>query len=543
MGERLLVRCGGAEGTLVQYGTTTKHRAEVARGDLVGMAVAQDGSLGVGAQRSGKLTLVDRKGTVETAAGPEDIAAVALAPAGDRLVVATRDGAVHWAPVNGGKPGAFHALPEKIVGPPLALGAGPDGALFAIGANRRARLWLEGRSLGFEVGSPAFSWSTRDHLLLFASVDDDVTLVSLFHGEPVGRLQGSSGAITGIHAHEQGPWVVVSSEDGATRGYLLEDCSTLVTRGPLPTPPAACAVAPDATSVVCGTTDALTVASIRGSSGGPKAPRSRPLEGPPKLVAASPRGERLAWASAGRWGVEERSFDGLPTPTALRLSERHGALAGKDAGGAGALRIVALQGGEARAVKLEGTPVALTFSPDGGRLVVLTAEGTALLLDPASGAQLRSIPLEAARLEGDPTALALSDDGAALAVGSAAGVVAVAPLEGRGPRRIGKFLARIDCLAWAQGGRALAVATRDLRQFALDTDTGQSFLTSHDSAPVVGCARSPIDDRFSHVMASGVAQLRLIDAAPLTMSKAPEPPLDPRTMPLTQWPGFPKVWR
>jgi hypothetical protein len=44
-------------------------------------------------------------------------------------------------------------------------------------------------------------------------------------------------------------------------------------------------------------------------------------------------------------------------------------------------------------------------------------------------------------------------------------------------------------------------------------------------------------------MASGVAQLRLIDAAPLTMSKAPEPPLDPRTMPLTQWPGFPKVWR
>jgi serine/threonine protein kinase/WD40 repeat protein len=543
MGERLLIRCGGPDGKLLQYGTASKQRSELAHGDLAGMAVAQDGSLGVGAHRSGKLVLVDGKGAAsEAAAPPGDVAAVALAPSGDRLAVAMQDGTIHWAPVHGGRPGAFQALSERIAGPPVALGAGPDGAIFAVGANRRARLWMEGRSASFEVGAPVFAWSARHHLLLFASPDDDVLLISLHTGEVAGRLQGSSGVVTGIHTTRLGTWAAVSSEDGATRGYRLEECSTLVTRGPLPSPPVACAVSPDGAAVACADARALTVAPVYGSAGGLKEARTLPLSEAPRLVAAGLRGEHLTWATAGRWGLDERVLPGLPAPSVLLLSERHAALGGKDASGAATLLIAPIQGGDPRPLKLDAPPAALAFSRDGNRLVALTTEGNALLVDPASGSQLRALSLEQARLEGEPTALSLSDDGGFLAVGSAGGVVATLGIEGKGPRRIGKFAAKIDCLAWAQAGRALAVATGDQRRYALDSDTGQWFSTGH-GAHTSGCARSPIDDRFTSVFRDGSASLRLIDASPLTMSKTPEPVLDPRTMPLTQWPGFPEVWR
>ncbi|MCS6901406.1 MAG: protein kinase [Myxococcales bacterium] len=543
MGGRLLIRCGGSTGKLLQYEMETQRCHELAHGDLVGMAVTQDGSLGVGAYRSGKLTLVNRKGEVsEAEAPPGALALVALAPSGERLVVAAQDGTIRWASVKAGRPEAFQTLSEGIHGPPLALGVGPEGVIFAVSSSHQARLWLGGRSVIFEKAAPVFTWSARHFLLLLANTDDDVLLISLHNGEVVGRLQGSTGPITGIHTTRLGTWAVVSSEDGATRGYRLEDCSTLVTRGPLPSPPATCAVSPDGAAVACADAQALTVTPVYGSAGGLKEARSLPLNEAPRLVAVGPRGEHLAWAVANRWTLDDRALPGLSSPSVLQLSEHYVALGGTDEGGHGKLLLAPLQDGTPRWIQPDAPLAALTFSREGNRLAALTTTGHALILDPASGAMSQSFSLESARLEGEPTALSLSDEGDLLAVGSAGGVVATLGLAGKAPRRVMKFSARIDCLAWAQAGRALAVATADQRRYALDTETGQWFPTGHGS-PTVACARSPIDDRFTHVFRDGSIYLRLIDTSPLTMSQPPEPTLDPRTMPLTKWPGFPAVWR
>ena len=94
---------------------------------------------------------------------------------------------------------------------------------------------------------------------------------------------------------------------------------------------------------------------------------------------------------------------------------------------------------------------------------------------------------------------------------------------------------------WKYGHASVALEA-DGRRLVLDADTGQAFPIGI-GLPTVSCARSSIDDRFTFVFASGATLIRQVDTAPLTMSKAPDPILDPATLPLAAWRGLPAVWR
>ncbi|MCU0655728.1 MAG: protein kinase [Polyangiaceae bacterium] len=529
----ILARCGTR---LLRVTPEPRHQEPLPLANVLDLDATPDGSLAI-ALHDHTISLLQGQTSQETSAPGATLAA--LSPRGDRVAFADHQGHLRWATIREGKIGPWKELPEKLLPPVSTLSLGPDGALLAVGADRQGRLWLGERSHSVETGGSAHAWSEHHRVLLLAGPSEEVLLLSLVTGEVVGRLQGASAAITAIDASGQGTWALVASEDGATRGYHLEDNLTWVSRGPAPARPTACAVSPDGAAVACGDAQGLTLTPVRGSVGGLKEGRVEPVDAAPTLVALGARGEVTSWAAPERWTLRGRAERGLAAPTALALSPKHGALGGRGPGPL--LRLVPIEGGAARDLALPEAPSALAFSPDGARLAVAVPGHPLRILDPSTGAPLREAPLPP--LAGSISALAFSEDGSSLAVGSSGGGVALLLERKAEAQIVGKFPTGIRCLAWSQGERALALATSDHHRFALDVESRQFFPTGHGAAPVAGCARSPVADRFSYVLADGTVLLRPIDTAPLTMSKPPEPPLDPRTMPLNQWAGLPKGWR
>ncbi len=529
---------------LVRYDLAQKRLDEPGPDDVVDLAVNDDGAVAMAARTGGQLVTLRAGQTRETATRLSGVSHVALSPDGQRVLLATDDGTVRSAPMRNDAPGDWTTFGEKTPAPLLALSAGPDGASLAIGRDRTARLWLARRSVTFEA-SGAFAWSAARHLLLVADNSREVQVISLLTGDVVGRLQGASGDIMTVRVSPAGDWALVASLDGATRAYSLEASATQVARAPLAAPPVACAVSSDGVAVACSDGKTVEVEPVPFSAGGLRERRSLGTDAPPVRLALGPQGATASWASADRWTIETRSLPGVATPTAIAASTAHVALAGQAAGGTPWLRLAAVAAGEARPVALDEPVIALVFSPDGQRLAAATSKGTIALIDTASATVGQRLVVDPSKLEGEPALVSFSDDAASLVVGSRAGVLAIVPLgPGKPPRRLARLGAPVTCLDWSQQGRAVVASMTDGRRVVIDADTGQNFPTGASTGhPVLSCARSAIDDRFTFALSTGAIFLRLIDTAPLTMSKTPEAILDPATMPLASWRGLPGVWR
>lgn len=539
LGDTILRICSETVPRLLQYTPSTKQQKELAKGALIDLALSKDETKGIAAYRDGKILYLSPQGQTEISSPARSASHIAISSSGDRWLISEKNGTIYQA-LNGDKKSPKFTVFSTINGRSLlTLKAGPQNTTLAIDTNSQATLWIGEKAFSFEVDSPVFAWSSQRSLLLLTIPGNSVSLISLLTGEVVGRLQGSTQTITAIDVDPTGTWAIVASKDGATRAYHLEDCHTILTRGEI-TSPAACTVASDGSAIACAEGQTLRVVPVLSSVGGLKAAYEQSLEATPAVIALSPRGEQVSWAAPNLWKIHNRSLRGIATPLVLRLSERSAALAGKQADGASVLQLAPLQEGPLRTVSLSEAPISLAFSRSENQLLVLTSHQV-LFVDPDKATLQRSLPLPSN--EGTPTHLAISDDETMLVLGFESGAILTLDPTKQTTQRIRKFPSKITCMAWAQTGRAIVVTTADQLRFILDTDTGNFFLTGRGHSVTVGCARSPIEDRFTYIQANGSALLRLIDTAPLTMSRAPDAILDPRTMPLQQWPGFPKIWR
>jgi hypothetical protein len=148
--------------------------------------------------------------------------------------------------------------------------------------------------------------------------------------------------------------------------------------------------------------------------------------------------------------------------------------------------------------------------------------------------------LEAAMAAGDAIlSLASSDDGQAIAVGTREGRVLVKAPGSRGFGELAWLHAPVGCVKWARSGRAV-VASADRTAFVVSTDVSIAFSFWTAPAPVVDCARSRDEDRFSFVGADGTAWVKAFDLSGVAEAYVPPDPSASETMPtLASWKGLP----
>ena len=87
------------------------------------------------------------------------------------------------------------------------------------------------------------------------------------------------------------------------------------------------------------------------------------------------------------------------------------------------------------------------------------------------------------------------------------------------------------------GAEERLVASADQRVTVLDGDTGLAFQFPATSSPVVRCARSPGEDRFSFVDADGTTWLKAFDFGDVNTSYVPLDTSEPWGAP--EWRGLP----
>jgi serine/threonine protein kinase/WD40 repeat protein len=589
----LVVRCSEPDGSarLLAVPSAGGPARELFRGALAAFAVAADAPALALATRQGKVTLVDPTPAAGAAADRElgigrspGVTALALSPDGTTLYVGEQDGNVRSFPTgntprsptsapppdgpgpasSGAPPGApagapapagpraAGALGDHHNGAVVALSAGPDGALLSIGADRVARLHAGGKTVSIDVGAPAFAWLPKRSSVALAGRAGDAIVVSLLAGESSGRLLGASADVTSLDVDARNKWLLVASRDGGVRAYSLDEATSTVTQGPRSPAPSACAVSSEGTTVACAASKEISVLPVAGSAGGPKAPRVVPLpDGTTvSLIAVGPRGEHLAWAAGGRALLDGKPLSGLLDPSLLALSATHLAAAGKPEGAAGGALVCQPASGAAPPppARFDHPVTAVAFSRDGERLFAAIEGGSGAgappaavaTIEPASCKVLATYPLDKLAIDGGISAISVSDDRATLALGSRSGKLITIDASGGKEKALGRMRGAVTCLALSQLGRAAIVASADRRVSVVDGESGVVLGVALATSGIAGCARSPIDDRVSFVAHDGATWVRLLDLSPITMSKAPENPLNPATMPIEAWKGLPE---
>jgi hypothetical protein len=274
----------------------------------------------------------------------------------------------------------------------------------------------------------------------------------------------------------------------------------------------------------------------------PPATFSLALREPPDLLALGPSGKPLFVLTRGNIAREGEPATALfSSAAAASVAGEHVAVAGETADGKSSVALVPLaRDGRSIGIPLPSRATALAWNETARTLHVAAADGHVRRLDPRTGDVLEDVTFENGVRPGDMiTRLAASDDGAALTVGTQQGRILVRAPRAGAPVEVASLHAAIGCLQWARSGRAV-VASAGAKAFVVGTDLGVAFSFWGAPATIVGCARSPDEDRFSFAAADGTAWVKPFDFAGVAESYLPPDPAAPAALPTpANWKGLP----
>jgi hypothetical protein len=300
----------------------------------------------------------------------------------------------------------------------------------------------------------------------------------------------------------------------------------------------------DGTCAACVDNDVVRVEPIEGSSVRDLKPHQVTLGAHPSVLAVGPKGAHVAWCTDGATA----SVDGVSVGPALTAplltfssNKGHLAIAGMSNGTPQLFVMLAGAGSPQPLPAPTGRARALAFAHDDASLFVATEDGAITEIEISSREShpaLRSTMIGKASI----VAMSAADDGSAVAIADSSGRVFALPVAGSKAKehQVASFAPPLSCLLFTQGARALVLAGRTQPLSVQDLDSSGHFDAIDPIAPIVSCARSPIDDRISFVTSERTVWLRSLDLSPATISKPPDDVLDPRTMPVELWAGLPK---
>lgn len=300
-------------------------------------------------------------------------AAICFSPDGKRVISGDPDGVVRiWDLDRGltqelrGHTGPINSIVFVPGAPERLLSAGVDGTI---------RVWdlRTGRSsiLGSHA-SPAYELAAAPNgrMLLSSSADHTARLWDLASGTSL-ALVGHTDAVLATELSPNGSVLATTSADGTARIYHLDALRDRVLSSELG-PLNALSVSPDGEKLASGgASGKVSLTSVKKGTTQLVIQHSAPVLG----LAFSPAGERLASAAAdGRVGLWEagsgqvRLFDGHSAPAALVAFSPEGDKLASAGGGDVLLRD--LRSGHAeRTLGRSEKVTAISFSPDGSRLI------------------------------------------------------------------------------------------------------------------------------------------------------------------------------
>ncbi len=489
-----------------------------------------------------------------------DVTALDVSPAGDAALVGEKNGDVVAVSLDGAKARTPAAVAHHA-GPVLAVSRGRgaiENATWSVGEDRVATLSAGGVSRSIDVATPAFAWIERRNALALVGRSGVVQVISLETLEPIGELKSPDHPIHALASDALGEWLFAGSRDGALQGFDLDQGTIAVTEGPQVPLPSACALSPDGDAVACASAGRASVRVLAHSAGVPRPPSALTLsqKQSPDHLALEPAGKALFLLTQGAVARDDEASPALPgqgrslgdgqvallaSVSAVLTNDTSLVVAGAGDDGRPAIGVFPFAlDARPPPVVLPSRPTALAWSDGSRELFVASADRHVRRIDGSSGAVRADVSLEAEIAPEDAiSTLASTDDGKGLAVGTRAGKILVGSPAGAIFHELASLRSPIGCTRWARSGRALVVSA-DHSAFVVSTDVGMAFSFWTAPAPIVQCARSPEEDRFSFVGEDGTAWVKAFDLSGVSESYVPPDPADPDAMPtLAKWKGLP----
>lgn len=448
------------------------------------------------------------------------------------LVIGDADGRVSYFAGPKAKPVvvARHEAPIRRVG------LSPDGrSVLSLDASGHLRLaTVSGRSLRALPGArDAFAWIEARAAVAVSNGEQAVELWSTRTGEVVAVLEGLGETVLGMDADPAGRWIVVATDDGVVRTFVLEEATWRVDRGPLVPPPLRCALSGDGSAVACAWSDRIEVERFdsTGKSTGLRRIPKPPNEGIVSLAVGPDA--KVSWSTEAHTYREGETEPAVPS----LLIGHHGrdgepALVVPRADGFAVVR------GKREVVSVPRAKV-LAGSRDGR--MWLASRGTEIVLVGEEG-ESRSYEIEGMLDSDRLSAGTFSDDGTSFAVASGMGRVGVARVDRDRVVPVGKVRGAVTCLAFARSGRVLVAATASGAVQVFDSQGSVQVVEHVLPGAVQACVRSPVEDRFTFVSRDGSLRARWLDLSPLATAnlawvRATAPELD-------AWTGMPteRAW-